>query len=289
MVFLISMELYALLKGDKTQMNKEYSVLMSVYDQENHLFLRQSIESMFSQTIKPSQFVLVLDGKLTRELYEEIENLKQRYEIETVPLKENIGLAAALNAGLEKCSYEIIARMDSDDISFGDRMEKQLALMDESGADILSAPVLEFEVEPENVTAKKSLPTSHEEILKYIRKRNPFNHPATVYKKSLVQSSGGYSDYGYFEDYELFARMISAGAKTCNANEPLLYMRAGKDMYSRRGGAGYVKKIKRFYKKMSELGFCGLKEKILVVFPRMIIAILPAGVRKFVYEKFLRG
>ena len=266
-----------------------YSLLMSVYSRENAQFLQESVESIFAQSVLPDEFVLVIDGPVGRELLGEIENLRQRFNIKTFSLKENLGLAKALNYGLSNCKNEIVARMDSDDIAAPDRMEKQLSLMQKSGADIVSAAVLEFKESVEQSDKQRIVPETHDEIMKFVRRRNPFNHPAVVYKKSVIQSAGGYADYEFFEDYELFARALSKGAKGANCIEPLVYMRTGSGMYNRRGGLSYVKKITRFYSKMRALGLCGVKETLLNEVPRVLVALVPTKLRQFVYQKFLRG
>ncbi len=266
-----------------------YSVLMSVYSKENPEFLKNSVESMLMQSVKPSEFVLVIDGPVGENIQNEINALCQKYDITLCPLKQNVGLGAALNAGLEVCTNDIVARMDSDDIAYPDRMEKQLSLMSSTGADIVSGAVCEFEESTDNITAVKSLPAEHSEIIKYVRKRNPFNHPAVVYKKSVIQPLGGYGDYFLFEDYELFARALANGAVGANVAAPVLYMRAGDAMYKRRGGFSYTKKMFRFYKRLKDLGLCGVSEYITCVLPRAIVAIMPPNLRKFVYKTFLRG
>lgn len=271
------------------QKNVPYSVLMSVYEKETAENLRQSVESIFAQTVLPSEFVLVIDGKISSELQREVSALSQKFMIKEVYLPQNLGLGPALNAGLKHCTNEIVARMDSDDISMPQRIEKQLELIQQTGADIVSCAVSEFEGSTDNVTAVKSVPQTHEEILRYLRRRNPFNHPAVVYKKSVITSLGGYKDYKFFEDYELFARALSSGYKGANLIEPLLFMRAGSTMYNRRGGRQYVSCIRRFYKRMESLGLCSFKDKLFCVLPRIIIALAPSFLRRFVYKTLLRG
>ena len=85
------------------------------------------------------------------------------------------------------------------------------------------------------VNSFKKLPIKHNDIVEYAKKRNPFNHPAVMYKKSEVEKAGGYKDFSFFEDYYLWARMIMNGAICSNINEPLVYMRANNAMYKRRG------------------------------------------------------
>ena len=266
-----------------------YSVLMSVYAKENPEYLKESVESMFSQSIKPSQFVLVIDGPVPQSLQAEIDSLFERFKLTLCPLPQNVGLGRALNEGLKLCENDIVARMDSDDIAFPDRMEFQLSLMQQSGADIISATVAEFEENCDKVTALRIVPETHAEIMKFVRKRNPFNHPAVVYKKSVIEAAGGYQDYLLFEDYELFARALALGAVGANVQQPLLYMRAGASMYDRRGGKDYAKKMLAFYKRLSQLGLCSFKEKITCVLPRYIVAVMPGTLRRFVYKTLLRG
>ena len=271
------------------QKKAAYSVLMSVYEKETAENLRQSVESIFAQTVLPSEFVLVIDGKIGPQLQNEVSALSQKFMIKEVYLPQNVGLGPALNAGFKHCTNEIVARMDSDDIAMPQRIEKQLKLMEQTGADIVSCAVCEFEGSVDNVTATKTVPQTHEEIMQYLRRRNPFNHPAVVYKKSVIISLGSYNDYKFFEDYELFARALSRGFKGANLKEPLLYMRAGDAMYNRRGGRQYVSCIRRFYKKMECLGLCSKKDKLLCVFPRIIIALATSFLRRFVYKMLLRG
>ncbi len=262
---------------------------MSVYHREKAEFLRKSIESIYAQSILPGEFILVIDGPVGKELSCEIESIKKRFEIKCVALPENVGLGRALNFGLSHCKNEIVARMDSDDIAKPDRIQKQLRLMHKTDADIVSAAVLEFRETPDDVQKVRSVPQTHDEIMAFLKRRNPFNHPAVVYKKSVIENAGGYMDYEFFEDYELFARALSRGAKGANCSEPLLFMRTGSGMYQRRGGVGYVKSINKFYKKMRALGICGVKEMLLCQAPRAAVALLPTAFRQFVYQKFLRG
>lgn len=107
-----------------------YSVLMSVYSKENPAWLKLAIESIQGQTLPTSDFVLVCDGPLTPELDGVIaEKHCQMGEIlMVVRLEKNVGLGNALNEGIKHCRNELVARMDSDDIAYPDRCEKQVAI-----------------------------------------------------------------------------------------------------------------------------------------------------------------
>lgn len=270
-------------------MNK-YSVLMSVYDKEKPEYFRQSIESILTQTVKADEFVIVCDGPLTRQLEQILEEYiaKSPELIKIVRLETNRGLGTALNEGLCYCSNEIVARMDSDDIAFPDRMEKQLLIMEREKADIISGTVIEFTENIKNELARRSLPQEQEAIRRFARRRNPFNHPAVMYRKEYVMAAGGYKDFWLFEDYFLWLRMLSAGCTAYNIQEPVLYMRSGDAMYERRGGIRYAKQIIKFRWYMFWHGYAGLTDFIVTAGGHTLVALLPNCLRKKFYERILR-
>ena len=107
----------------------KFSVLLSVYRKEQPAYLRQSLDSIFTQTLLPDEVVLVKDGPLTDALDEVAEDYCRKYPvIRVVPLSENQGLGRALNEGLKHCSYDLVARMDTDDVAKPERFEKQIAV-----------------------------------------------------------------------------------------------------------------------------------------------------------------
>jgi glycosyltransferase involved in cell wall biosynthesis len=106
-----------------------FSVLMSIYSKENARYFDRAMTSIWDeQTVKPSEIILVEDGKLTDELYSSISQWKEKIgrTFRIVPLEKNVGLGDALNIGLQKCNYELVARMDTDDICVNNRFEKRL-------------------------------------------------------------------------------------------------------------------------------------------------------------------
>ena len=273
----------------------DYSVLMSVYIKEKPEYLKLSLESMANQTVLPKEIVLVEDGPLTDELYAVIEQFKQSSEknaqmLKVVPLEKNMGLGNALNIGVNECSCELIARMDTDDISKPDRCEKQLkAFEDDPQLDICGTFIEEFEGSVDNIVSERKLPCSHEELLSFSKKRNPFNHMTVMYKKSAVLKAGNYQEINLFEDYYLWARMIVNGAKMHNVGQPLVYARVGADMMKRRGGFSYWKKIVRGRKKIMDTGLMGFGMFMSVICVQFVFCIVPVSLRDKMYKKFLRG
>ena len=234
----------------------KYSVLMSVYINEKAEFLKQAMNSIWEQTVPTDDFVLVCDGPINEELNAVIDEMLAKHPdtLHVVKLEKNSGLGVALNEGISYCKNELVARMDSDDIAFKNRCERQLEVFqNHSEVSLCSGSVIEFLDTPDNVVGKRELPVTHEEIVSFSRKRNPCNHPSVMFKKSEVEAAGGYIEkYHLFEDYYLWVRMLMNGSKAHNIKEPILYMRTSADLYMRRGGKAYAKDMLAFHKWLKE-------------------------------------
>lgn len=270
---------------------REYSVLMSVYHKEKPEYLKQAIESIQAQTLPTDDFVLVCDGPLNDALDEVI--IAKQQEIGTtlnvVRLAKNGGLGNALNEGLKHCKNELVARMDSDDIAYPDRCEKQISVFNtRPELSICSGIVEEFTTNPNIVDTKRVPPETNEEIIEFAKKRNPFNHPCVMYKKSAVKAVGSYQDFYLLEDYYLWLRMLMAGYQGYNIQEPLLHMRAGSVMYKRRAGWKYAKIQVRLFRYMRNQGFIDNGQYIKSCMVRSGSALAPNWLRKFMFEKVLR-
>lgn len=190
---------------------------------------------------------------------------------------------------MAQCRNELIARMDSDDISMPHRCSRQLKLFEEDPTlDIVSASLYEFEKEISDIRAMKTVPEKNVDIYQYARRRCPFNHPVVMYKKSAVLAAGGYQDFPLFEDYYLWVRMLQNHVHAYNIPEPLLYMRAGTGMYDRRGGRSYLKRMLSFRKYMLKNRFCNFYDYIVTVSGQFITCIVPNKLRITLYKNLLR-
>lgn len=271
--------------------SNKFSVLMSVYDKENPIFFSKSIESVLNQTIMPSEIVIVKDGYLNSELNDVINYFSNKYinTFKIVSIDENLGLGNALNVGIKNCSNELVARMDSDDICLPNRFELQIHEFEvDSELSICSGHILEFEDDIENVLSIRKVPISNNEIIKYSKKRNPFNHMAVMYKKSRVIEAGNYIEINLAEDYYLWVRMISSCCKAKNINKPLVYVRVGKSMIKRRGGLNYALKIIKLQKLFYNMGYIKSYEFLINCTIRIVISIIPNRLRELFYRKILR-
>ena len=264
-----------------------FSVLISIYHKENPEFFHRAMESIWDeQTIKPSEIVLVQDGKLTAELYKTIDIWKDKIGVifKIIPLEKNVGLGDALKIGLKNCSYELVARMDTDDISMPDRFKKQLKIFESSNIDICSGWISEFDENEQKILSYRKLTEVHDNIIKFAKKRCPINHPAVMYKKSVVEKAGGYQKMMWFEDYFLWGRMIVDGAKFYNVQESLVNMRAGYGQLERRGGYKYAVAEFRFLMALKQIGFLNTLEFIRNVSIRFVARILPKIFLKMIYK-----
>jgi glycosyltransferase involved in cell wall biosynthesis len=265
----------------------KFSVLMSIYHKEKPEYFNRAMQSIWDeQTVKPNEIVLVQDGPLTDGLYEDINEWKVKIgeSFKTIPLEKNVGLGDALNVGIKHCSYELIARMDTDDIALPHRFEKQLKIFEGSDIDICSSWVSEFDNNENEIVSYRKLPETHDDIVKFGKKRSPINHPGVMCRKSSIELAGGYKKMMWFEDYYLWARMILNGAKFYNIQEPLVNMRAGYGQLKRRSGLKYAINEYNIQKEFLKLGFINILEFIRNVFIRFVARIIPKSLVKQIYK-----
>jgi len=267
-----------------------YSVLMSVYAKEKANHIEMAIKSILNQTVKPAEFVLVKDGPLTDELEKVIENFvssnKNLFKI--ITLEKNLGLGFALQKGILECSNEFIARMDSDDYSMPNRIEKQLMeFQKDKDLQVCGTWLYEFENDIEEIVSTNKAPEKCEQIFHLMHRRNALLHPTLVYKKSAVLLAENYSNVPFHEDYDLFIRFVKKNIKCYNIQESLYKMRIS-GLYSRRGGVGYL--IKSFKFRASHLfDFFGLFDFCISMAVISVISLIPVFLRKRFYLKFLRN
>jgi len=272
-------------------MNSDFSVLMSIYSKENARYFDRAMISIWDeQTIKPSEIVLIEDGILTDDLYSSISHWKEKIgkAFRTIPLEKNVGLGNALNIGLQKCRYELIARMDTDDVCVNDRFEKQLEIFKNSDIDICSSWVGEFDRNENEIISYRKLPEKHLDIIRFAKHRCPINHPAAMYKKQAVKDAGSYVEMFFLEDYYLWGRMIVNGAKFYNIEEPLVNMRAGSGQLKRRHGMKYFLSEYSLHKTFLSIGFINYSEFIQNVALRFFTRMLPKSILMYVYKTLRR-
>ena len=268
----------------------DYSVLMSVYGKEKPEFLRESMQSMYDQTVPTNDFVLICDGPLTDGLNKVIDEMQGKFgkRLRVIRQKKNMGLGYSLNHGVKECKNELIARMDSDDISVKDRIERQFVVFEKTGADVVGGNISEYDEDMVKLIGHRIVPQRNNEIVERIKKRNPVNHMTVVLKKSKVIKVGNYLDMPFFEDYCLWARMLKNNYTFFNIQDDLVKVRGGFGMVERRGGARYIRPIVSFQNYLLKLGLISHWTYVSNIIVRIIVSILPSRVRCILYMKKMR-
>lgn len=269
----------------------KYSVLMSVYFKDDADNLRLAIDSMLNQTVKPEQYVVVEDGKLTSELNTVIDEYENQYpELFTiVKIAQNKGLANALNEGIKVCRNELVARMDADDISLPERCEKELECFElYPDLDICGCQIDEFYDDVRNIRTSRVVPTNFNDIKKFMRKRQPFNHPTVIYKKEKVIEYGGYSLLKRKEDFDLFSKMITNNCRAINLEEHLYLYRTNDSNYKRRKNFENYKSALNVYVRHIKRGGCTIIDFIIICIAETIFFIMPLSFMRKISDKFLR-
>ena len=265
------------------------SVLMSIYFKEKPEYFHESLESILNQTYFPDEIVLVKDGPLTDELEKVIEKYREKLNIKTVPLEKNVGLGLALREGILHCSNEIIIRMDTDDIMHPEKIFEQVNIFNKDESIILvGTNGVDFNKNKEDILSNRILPEKNEEILKFSKRRCPFIHAGIGFKKSYVLKAGNYQNCLWFEDYDLFLRMLKLG-KGYNIQKNLLYIRSNQDVYKRRGGILYIKREIKALTKFYKDGNMNLYYYLTNIIIRFGVRICGNNLRMFMYKKLLRS
>ena len=271
------------------------SVLLSVYKKETPEYLRLALESIWtSQTLKPDQIVLVEDGPLPKELEEEIENSKLKIEnsssttMTVVKLPVNGGLTKALNEGLKHVTGDLIARMDSDDISESHRFERQVAYLEEHpDVDIISGSLQEFDAEHECLNVRH-YPLAHEECVKFIVKACPLAHPSVMMRKRIFDKGLKYDErYRMSQDIKLWYDAVLAGYRLGNIPEVTLFFRREGDVFRRRSRAKAWNEFKIYMNGIYRLkGLFTLSYRYPIA--RYIFRNLPPSLVKRIYGSNMR-
>lgn len=268
-----------------------FTVLISVYEKENENYLNDALLSIEHQTVKPNEIIIVEDGLLPERLTKVISNYRENsvISVRSLKLKRNHGLGYALKYGVNNASYNLIARMDSDDICVPDRFENQLRAFNEDDQLVLiGGQVDEFSGTIENIVSKRWVPSSVEEIKSFMKYRNPFNHPTVMFKKSEILNSGNYRQIQGFEDYDLWARVVARGYKCINSDKIMVHMRIDDGLYSRRGGLVYFFRYLKLRLNLKREAIVNNKEMLNGDFLMLVNILLPVKIRQYIYKRFLR-
>lgn len=274
--------------------DKLVSVIISVFNDEP-FYLTRALESLISQTYKNIEIILCNDGSTSEQTNHVLEEYSKRKKFIYIINENNLGLADSLNKCIENSHGEYIARMDGDDISLPDRIEKEVQFL-ESHSDIdfvsSNAKVINEDDKVFGLIKFTSNPT-----LKDVVRGVNFVHPGMMFRKSIFYKykyeSSELTKQGRCEDYDFWCRLYYNNLHGCNIDECLLLYRETKENYKKRTRKSRFKLIKckkLWFKKTKNIthdnGRWLIKDKILALLPKCISNKLHVRKINYEYKKF---
>ena len=268
----------------------QFSVSINVYNGDNPIFFKEAVKSLLQQTLIPDEIVLVVDGPINKTLNDVVSQYQKNKIFKIIHLKKNMGHGEARRVGIENCTFDLIAIMDADDVSRKNRFEKQIKVFDSNKEiSVLGGNIEEFEDSIDNIVSIKEVPSSHDEIVDFTKRRCPMNQMTVMFRKSKVLDSGCYLDWHCNEDYYLWIRMIKNKFIFKNLNDILVSVRVSKDMYSRRGGMKYFFSESKLQIYMYRQNMINTKILVQNIFIRIIVQLLlPNSLRRLFFINFAR-
>lgn len=261
---------------------RRISVLMSYYANAIPRELDIALESLWRQTMRPYEIVLVRDGPVGRGLAQVVARWHRRigHRLVLVENPSNLGLGLALRRGLRHCRSELVARMDADDISARHRLKCQYGFMAANpDVDVVSAWTAAFEENPEKILFVRKSPKSHEALARLARFRSPVSHGASMFRKDAVLAAGSYLHMSGLEDYHLWARMLKEGSRFATIPEVLYLVRWSRQRTSeRRAGIKRALAQARLQQELCRMGFITPLRSLVNTSLRVLAAMLPSVV-----------
>lgn len=261
--------------------------IMSVYHSDDFEHFVLSMESMLNQTV-PCDIYLYRDGPIGYKLQNKLDYYARNARCKVFTSQKNEGLACALNFLIERAlegKYDLIARMDSDDISHPERIARQVKYMEMNGeVDVLGTSCKEFG--SDFAFEIKSLPNEHKDIINFSISRCPFVHPTVMFRKRVFIDGYRYPlNVKFTEDMALWFELLRNGYIFSNLNEVLLDYRLSEETLERRRGFDKVKsevKLRYFYmKSLKKVSVSNL----MLIGSRFVLHLAPPSLMKVLYQR----
>lgn len=264
----------------------QLTVLMTVYHRVAPGQLDAALQSLWDQTRPAAKVVLIIDGPIGHDLEETVVKHERAHaELTVLRLPENRGSGVASQAGLELVETAWLARLDADDIAREDRFEMQWeALEADPELDVLGSALAEFEGLPNNIVRVRRLPEEHADIVAYTKMNSPVNNPSAMLRTAKVREVGGYRDIRLMEDYDLYVRLVAAGAKFANLSEPLVFFRAD-GMFDRRTSQNIFSAELQIQRTLREVGLITWPRAVFNLIARTAFRLLPTQLMSHAYRR----
>lgn len=264
-------------------MRYKISIIMGIYNCSSTL--DEAIDSLLNQTYKNWKLIMCDDGS-TDDTYQLAKKYTEKYEnMIVIKNQTNMGLNYTLNHCLKYADTEYIARMDADDISLPDRLEKEILFLEKnSGYAIVSTPMIYFD---DKGDYRVGVGTG-EPLIRNFVKSTPFCHAPSMVRKEAFDAVSGYSVEKKLlrvEDYHLWYKMYLKGYKGYNLKEPLYKMRDDRNATKRRK---YKYRLNEAYVKYLIIRDFNLPlSSYVYVFKPLVVGILPTFFYEYLHKKVL--
>jgi glycosyltransferase involved in cell wall biosynthesis len=265
--------------------HSDVDTLTAVYEGVQPTHFREALTSLAEQTMAPARAIVVADGPLTEALESVLDEMREMLPLEVLRQSPHQGSGPAKQRGIEASDATFVAIADADDVSSPERLERQLELLSRTGADLTGAAMEEFDDATGETRGLRSFPTEHDDLVRLLRRFSPINHPTVVMRRSLALEVGGYLDLPYLEDYDLWARMVAAGALLANADEPLVRFRGGSAALRRRRAPGVARSEWRLQRNLMTYGQIGPTRATVNFVARSGFRLLPHPLMDYVYRR----
>lgn len=265
-------------------------VLLSVYYKDSPAYLRLAIDSMLAQTYEPLHILIGVDGPIDGELAQCVQNYAPNPRITVLPFPENRGLAMTLNDMIrwaQKQEYTYFARMDADDISLPDRIEKQMVfLLAHPEIDVVGGATNEIDENGNDRNKVNHYPLTPEECFRYFAKRDPLAHPAVLLKQSYFDKTGCLyrPEFRKNQDTMLWFDGLKKGVQIANLDDVVLNFRVNNDFFTtRRNGYAFAKGLLEQRKIINRELQYGWKANVYA-YALFLLRIAPVWVKRIAYK-----
>lgn len=268
------------------------AVILPVYKNDKVPYVKLSFDSILNQTYKEIHLYIGVDGPVGEELTTCLKEYEKDEMVSVLWFSENRGLAIVLNDLLDICfreGYEYIARMDADDISMPERIERQVEYLQENpDIDVVGGAIEEIDENGESRGKTIVYPASHEECREFFSRRNPHAHPAVLFRKRFFEKAGCKyrPEYRQNQDTMLWLDGMKAGTKHANIPDVVLRFRFTNSLFKkRRNGWAFAKKQLEDRKTINKTLGYGFGATVFG-YMMFIMLISPAWVKKIAYKVF---
>ena len=218
----------------------QFSVVLPVCSYDKSAYFTEALQSVLNQTLPPGEVIVSVDGPISDELRKSLAIFEDSLIVRIIYSGINLGPGVARHSAILAARFDTIAIMDADDISVPERFAWQYKFLNETEFDVVGGLISEFDRFPLDSKKVRRVPSSHPDVVRLMKWRQPINHVTIMFRRRAYFRSGGYRAFRFVEDYDLIYRMCLAGARFANVLEVLVYVRAGSSMMTRRRGWNYL-------------------------------------------------